>query len=173
MKLKLILIPLFILINGILSATDNYGQTKAGIQKNREEHGAHTAIVTNNTSHDLKVALQFKNQASGTEEMITKQIPAEATEDEAVHFNKQGGLTAFTNAKFSVEVVTHRIGIHADNWTGEFTGKNMKLSHTFEYRPVVQNPIKIMSTIKLQMFVSFEGNIINIEFEDPYEHLDD
>lgn len=59
------------------------------------------------------------------------------------------------------------MGIHADIWDGELTGEDLTLTHTFEYRAVVQNPVKIMSTVELKMIVSYKDNVMNISFLVP------
>lgn len=129
-------------------------------------------IITNDTGHKLKMTLQSKNQASNPEE-IHLAIPAEVKgDDDAIKFSKGGSLIGYKGSKFSVEIVNQRIGVHTDNWTGEFTGEDSKLAHTFEYRAVVQNPVKIMSTINLKMIVSYKGNAMYIIFLAPQEGLD-
>lgn len=159
MKIKLILIATFILASAL------YGDPQAG-QKNGKELGVPMAIVTNNTEHDLKFTLQFKNQTS-EQEMIENSIPAETKKDKAIKFTKGGSLTGYKGAKFIVRNVINRMGIHADDWTGELQGENEILSHTFEYRAVVQNPIKIMSIVKLKMIVKYEDDVINVSFSAP------
>ncbi len=163
MKTKLILITGALSITSIL-----YGNR----QKESHPEGVSSVVITNDTGHKLKVMLQSKNKASNLEE-LSFAIPAEAKGDDgAVKFNKVGNVIGYKGSEFSVEIVNQRMGVHTENWTGKFTGEDAKLSHTFEYRAVVQHPVKIMSTINLKMIVTYRGSIMNILFLAPQEELD-
>lgn len=169
MKRKLFLISTLFSATALLWGADNQAQFRNLFQTNKKEINFPIAIVSNDTSHDLKMSLQFKDEVTQKVEMITKDVPAESTQDDAVYFNKQGGFTGYPNAEFSIDIIIHRMGIHAAKWTGSFTGRNMRFSHAFEYRAVVQNPTKIMSTVNLQMIVNYQGNTMNIMIVSPEE----
>lgn len=136
--------------------------------------GAPSAIITNNTSYNLKISLQFKDPISQTQEIQEKVVNKHSNGEDHVTFSKPKNYTGYKGAKFSIQIIIQRMGVHADSWEGEFTGQNnTEYSHTFEYKPVVQNPTKIMSTVKLNMLANYNNGALNLTFTTPTEDLED
>lgn len=171
MKTKSIVVIALLSLIAVLYAVGNQDANKTTKKNNRERLSISNVVITNNTRHNLKLTLQVKDSAS-KEQDVQLDIPEDAIGEDAVTFHKAGSLIGYKGSKFTVEIIRKVIGVRTAYWTGEFTGDDIELSHIFEYRAVVQNPVKIMSTVNLKMLISYKGNTMNILFLTPYEELD-
>lgn len=175
MKAKSMLILALFSITSLMYAKDA-AKTAGSPEKAVEmPTGVSKVRVDNDTRHNLKVGIESKEKLAKSGEMVRpvqfNPIPAEAVD---MNYSKEGSLMGYKGGRFSVEIVNKMLGVQTAFWEGEFTGQNMEVSHLFEYRPVVQDPVVVTSTINMKMTVTYddESGGMTIVFTAPDEEND-